>query len=100
APGFQGDQPAIPADAMVLVDDRRTRGELAQVADDRLGLATGTLAPTRLACAFGKELAFGEDRDRRFGEREAVVQRCDRNGEATQGIPFSRVRERVARRAG
>ena len=69
AAGLQRDQPAVAADAMVLVHDRRAFGQLAQVADDRFGLAAGALAAARLAGAFREQLAFGEHRDRRASVR-------------------------------
>src|SRR5690606_41822480 len=53
----------LAADAVVLVHDRRTFAQLAQVADDRLGLAPGALAAARLRGALGEQLALGEDRD-------------------------------------
>src|SRR5690606_5811064 len=94
AAGLQRDQTAVAADAVVLVDDRRAFGQLAEVADDRLGLAADALAPTRLAGALGEQLAFGQRGQLRLVEHEAVVERRDRNREARQ-LPFSRVREKV-----
>ena len=89
-------QAAIPADAVVLVDDGRAEAELAEVADDRFRFAPGALAAARLRGAFGEQLAFGEHAQRRIGEGETVVERGDGDAE----FPFSRWREKVARRAG
>ena len=49
AAGFERDQAAVAADAVVLVHDRRAFGELAEVADDRFGFAAGALAAARSA---------------------------------------------------
>ena len=57
---------------MVFVHDGRARRDLAQIADDRVGLASGAAAATCLRCAFGEELAFGQHADCGFGQREAV----------------------------
>src|SRR5690606_1168551 len=81
AAGFERDQPAIAADAVVLVHDRRAFGQLAKVADDRLGLAPDAPATARLRGAFGEQLALGEDGDLRCIEREAVFEWGDGDGE-------------------
>ena len=89
AAGFERDQAAVAADAVVLVHDRRAFGQLAQVADDRFGLAPGALAPASwLAGALGEQLAFGEHGERAARvEREAVVQRRDGDREARRRRP-------------
>ena len=75
---------------MVLVDDGRAFAQLAQVADDRFGLAPGAASAVRLGGAFGEQLTFGEDRDLRMVEGEAVFEWGDCDGESK---PLSR-RER------
>ncbi len=62
AAGIEHDQAAIATDAVVLVHDRRAFGQLAEVADDRVGFAAGALAATRLRGALREQLALGEDR--------------------------------------
>src|SRR5690606_17483166 len=74
AAGFERDQAAVAADAMVLMDDRRAFGQLAEVTDDRLGFAPGALAATWLARTLGEQLALGEHGELRDVEGEAVLQ--------------------------
>jgi hypothetical protein len=90
------DQAAIAADAVVLVDDRRALGQLAEVADDRFGLAAGALAAARLGGALGEQLALGEHARARVVEREAVLQR--RDGDARSADRSSRRRRKCAAR--
>src|SRR3546814_18425365 len=56
AAGFERHQAAVAADAVVLVQDRRAFGQLAQVADDRFWLAPGAPAAERLRGALGEQL--------------------------------------------
>src|SRR5690606_22697215 len=85
AASLQRDQPAVAADTVVLVDDRRAFGQLAEVADDRLWFAAGALAAAWLGSALREQLALGEDRDARRVERETVLERGHRDGEAGPG---------------
>lgn len=62
---------------MVLVDDRRALGQLAQVADDRFRLAPGAARASRLGGALGEQLALGEDDELRVVDGEAVFQGRD-----------------------
>ncbi len=96
AAGLQRHQPPVAADAMVLVDDRRPVGQLAQVADDGFRLPPGPLPPPRLRSALGEQLALGEDGELGLVEGEAVFERGHGDGE----LPFSRLREKVPRRGG
>src|SRR5207342_3929399 len=82
ATGFERDESSVTSNTMVLMHDRRALGQFAEVADDRFGLAAGTLAAARLRGAFGEQLALGEERERGLAECEAVFQRCDRDREA------------------
>ena len=72
------EQSLIAADAVIDVHDRRADRELAKVADDRFRIARGAFAAAALLCAFAEQLAFGEDGERGFGEREAVFERWRR----------------------
>ena len=95
AAGHERDQPAVAADAVVLVHDRRACGQLAEIADDRFGFASGALATARLRGAFGEQLALGENGQRWRGDGEAVVERGDGNGEAgaPQVVVLSRAKD-------
>ncbi|MCW0462066.1 hypothetical protein NB717_003134 [Xanthomonas sacchari] len=93
AAGIEHDQPAVAADAVVLMHDRRALGQLAQVADDRFRLAPHTAAAPRLAGTLGEQLALGQHRDPRLLQREAVVERRNRDSETCSRKPLS-LRER------
>jgi hypothetical protein len=76
------DQAAIAADAVVLMDDGRAFAQFAQVTDYGFRLTSGAAGATRLPGTFGKQLALGQHRQRRVAQREAVIERCDGDGEA------------------
>jgi hypothetical protein len=91
------DQSAIATDAVILVHDRRADCEFAQIADDGFRIASGSFAATHARRAIGIELALGQHAQRRFGQREAVVERRDGDREARQRTltpTLSRLRER------
>src|SRR5690606_13958316 len=90
AADVQFQQSLVTTDAMVDMHDRRADRELGKVADDRLGIARGTLAAARLLRALAEQLAFGQYGDRRFVEDETGFARRDRDGE-----PRRRVRIRA-----
>ena len=89
AAGIQHHQPAVTAHAMVFMDDGRAFAQFAQVADDGFRFAPGALAPVRLRGALGKQLAFGQYRDLRVVQGEAVFKwghgQCEARGAAQEG---------------
>src|SRR4029077_14866544 len=89
------EQSLIAPDAVIDVHDRRADRELAKVADDRFRIARGAFAAAALLCAFAEELAFGEDRERGFGDREACFETGYGDGEAGCGVRGMHARSRV-----
>src|SRR6185312_16855525 len=78
------EQALVAAHAVINVHDRRAEGELGEIADDRFRIARGAAATLAVALAahpLAVQLALSEHGERGFGEREALFQAGDGDGE-------------------
>ncbi|TLY67470.1 MAG: hypothetical protein E6K45_05410 [Gammaproteobacteria bacterium] len=69
---LERDQPRVAADAVLLVHHGGAGIEILQVAQDRLGIGGGALAPPLLAGPRPEELRLRDHGDRRRGELQAL----------------------------
>ena len=104
---FQRLETEIAADAVVLVHHRRAGGEVAQVADDRLGVALAGPALGLRTTAAAEQLRLGQDGEGVFRRRaqEALVDRkhgqpAPRRGGAEVGEALERFRADAEARQG
>ncbi len=77
-------QPDIAADAVILVDHRRTDTEIGEVADDRVRVPLRTLASAPLAGPLGEQRRLRDQGDPRLRQAEAALQRT--GGDRAGGI--------------
>lgn len=85
AAGVEHDEAAVAAHTVVFMHDRRSFGELAQVADDRFRLATHAARAARLVGPLREQLALGQHRNLRHVQCKAVFQRRHSDAEAQFG---------------
>ncbi len=79
---FHGDQALIAADPMVDMHNRRTFAQLGEVLDDVLASIADLLAAAALHDALTEQGAFGDQRQLRLLQQQAVVQRRDADRQA------------------
>ena len=97
AAGGELDQPAVAADAVVLVHHRGAGGEVRELADGRLGIAHHAAAFLGRRPAAG-ELGLGDDRQPVGGDHAAGLQRCAGHGDAL--VLCAEIRPVLAARRG
>ena len=66
---------------MVLVDHRRALGQLAEIADEPLGIARGAAPAACLGGVLGEELGLADDGDAPVLDADAALQRRHREAD-------------------